>query len=73
MREIERLAARGGSGVAELGGGVRAVAEYGVVRFLRDPEAAAPAAAALPVPGSCRFGAWEVRCEPGPLPRRGAT
>jgi tRNA(Ile)-lysidine synthase len=71
MREIERLAERGGSGVAELGGGVRAVAEYGVVRFLRDPEAAAPVAAALPVPGACRFGAWEVRAEPGPLPPAG--
>ena len=71
MREIERLAERGGSGAAELGGGVRAVAEYGVVRFLRDPDAPPPAAAALPVPGNCRFGAWEVRAEPGPLPAAG--
>lgn len=71
MHEIERLAERGGSGVAELGGGVRAVAEYGVVRFLRDPEAAAPGAAELPVPGACRFGTWEVRAEPGPLPPAG--
>jgi tRNA(Ile)-lysidine synthase len=71
IREIERLAERGGSGVAELGGGVRAVAEYGVVRFLRDPGAGPPAAAALPVPGNCRFGPWEVRAEPGPLPAAG--
>ena len=25
----------------------------------------------LPVPGACRFGAWEVRAEPGPLPPAG--
>ena len=63
LAEIERLAARGGSGVAELGGGVRAVAEYGIVRFVRDPEAAAAAAVTLQVPGSVRFGGWEVLCE----------
>ena len=69
LAEVERLAARGGSGVVDLGGGVRAVAEYGMVRFLRDPETAAPAAAVLPVPGSCRFGAWEVECAAGaPVP-----
>ena len=65
LAEVERLAARGGSGVVDLGGGVRAVAEYGVVRFLRDPDTPAPAAAALPVPGSCRFGAWELECVTG--------
>ncbi len=68
MREIERLAARGGSGVAELGAGVRAVAEYGLVRFTRDAEATPPQAAELSVPGSCRFGAWELECLPGPQP-----
>ncbi len=68
LGEIERLAQRGGSGVVDLGGGVRAVAEYGVVRFLRDPDAPAPAAVTLPVPGSCRFGAWELECVEGPPP-----
>ena len=68
LGEIERLAARGGSGVVDLGGGVRAVAEYGVVRFLRDPDAPPPAAASLPVPGNCRFGAWELECVVGPPP-----
>ena len=68
MREIERLAARGGSGTAELGAGVRAVAEYGVVRFARGGDPASPKPAALPVPGTCRFGAWELECLPGPRP-----
>lgn len=63
--EIERLARRGGSGVADLGGGVRAVVEYGVVRFLTDPGPGPAQAAPLAVPGSCRFGAWEIRAERG--------
>ena len=68
MQEIERLAARGGSGTAELGAGVRAVAEYGLVRFARGDVPAPPKPAALPVPGTCRFGAWELECLPGPPP-----
>ena len=68
MRDIERLAARGGSGVAELGAGVRAVAEYGLVRFARGEDATPPQPAALSVPGTCRFGAWELECLPGPQP-----
>ena len=63
--EIERLAARGGSGVAELGGGVRAVVEYGVVRFVSGPSATPVEPATLAVPGTCRFGAWELRSERG--------
>ena len=63
--EIERLARRGGSGVAELGAGVRAVVEYGVVRFLTDPAPGPAEAATLAVPGSCRFGVWEIRAERG--------
>jgi tRNA(Ile)-lysidine synthase len=65
MAEVERLAARGGSGTAELGGGVRAVVEYGLVRFLRAPDEAPPEPATLPVPGHCRFGAWELHSERG--------
>ena len=68
MQEIERLAGRGGSGVAELGGGVRAVAEYGFVRFVRGEDPAPPEAAVLTVPGTCRFGDWELECLPGPVP-----
>ncbi|MGH2978088.1 MAG: tRNA lysidine(34) synthetase TilS, partial [Solirubrobacterales bacterium] len=71
-RAIERLAQRGGSGVVELGGGLRATVEYGMVRFGRGPDdALAPAPAALPVPGRCRFGEWELVSECGPVGRAG--
>ena len=62
---------RQGSARLDLGGGVQAVAEYGVVRAEhvgrrsgpapRTP--AAPAPVTLPVPGRVAFGAWEVSCE----------
>lgn len=59
--------ALGESGTRELdlGGGLRAVAEYGTVRFRRGGEAAAPDPVELAVPGSARFGAWEVEATPG--------
>ncbi len=65
VEEIERLARRGGSGTVELGGGLRAVVEYGLARFVTDPQPGPATAAVLAVPGICRFGAWEVRSECG--------
>lgn len=56
-----RLGERGGSASFDLGGGVRAVAEYGFLRFTRAREAPAPEPVLLPVPGSVRFGDWEIR------------
>lgn len=56
-----RLGERGGSASLDLGEGVRAVAEYGFIRFTRAREAPAPAPVLLPVPGTVRFGDWEVR------------
>ena len=46
----------------DLGDGLRAVAEYGTLRFTRarESEEAAPEPVALPVPGRARFGDWEV-------------
>jgi tRNA(Ile)-lysidine synthase len=65
-REIERLAQRGGSAVVELGGGLRATIEYGLVRFgAAADEATPPAAVTLTVPGRCRFGEWEVAADHG--------
>jgi tRNA(Ile)-lysidine synthase len=60
--EIWRLLNAPEGGVIELGGGVEAQVEAGHVRFTTGatPE---PEAATLPVPGVCRFGAWEVRAE----------
>jgi len=58
--EILRLAGDPEGGVVELGGGIEARIEHGHVRFATagEPE---PAEALLTVPGSCRFGRWEVR------------
>jgi tRNA(Ile)-lysidine synthase len=63
VKEIEDLAARGGSAALDLGGGVRVVSEYGLLRFRRDEDRRAPSSAVLPVPGHCRFGDWDLLCE----------
>ncbi len=57
---ILRLGERGGSASLDLGGGLRAVAEYGTLRFTRHPDAPAPEPVHLTVPGAARFGNWEV-------------
>jgi len=62
--EIRRLAAEPEGGVVELGGGVSAHAEHGHVRFTAGARAT-PSETRLAVPGSCRFGEWEVRAEIG--------
>ena len=59
---VWRLANSPEGGVVELGGGLEARVEHGHVLFARGAEAE-PAEAALTVPGSCRFGSWEVRAE----------
>jgi tRNA(Ile)-lysidine synthase len=60
--EILALGARGGTAMLDLGGGLRAVVEYGRLRFDHGP-APEPAAAVLRVPGSVGFGAGRVVCE----------
>jgi tRNA(Ile)-lysidine synthase len=66
--EIWRLARQPEGGEVHLGGGLRAVCEQGLVRFAAREEEV-PEPARLIVPGSCRFGYWEVRAEllPGPV------
>jgi tRNA(Ile)-lysidine synthase len=49
----------------DLGGGLRAVAEYGTLRFTQAGEAAAPDPVELTVPGRVRFGDWEVEARVG--------
>ncbi len=62
--QIMRLALMPEGGEVDLGHGVSAVCEQGLIRFETSSEAdAAPAPAPLRVPGSCRFGQWEVRAE----------
>ena len=50
----------------DLGGGLRAVAEYGTIRFTRAREAEAPDPVELTVPGRVGFGEWEVQAAAGP-------
>jgi tRNA(Ile)-lysidine synthase len=54
-----------GTKALDLGGGLRAVAEYGTVRFTRAREEAPPDPAELTVPGRVRFGDWEVEARLG--------
>jgi len=63
VRDIERLAATGGSAALDLGGGVRVLSEYGMLRFQRSIDEEAPKATRLGVPGRCRFGEWDIVCE----------
>jgi len=62
--QIMRLAALPEGGEIDLGHGVRAICEHGWIRFQASTEAdAAPEPVSLRIPGSCRFGSWEVRAE----------
>jgi tRNA(Ile)-lysidine synthase len=61
--EILRLGAAGGTRTLDLGGGLRAVVEYGRLRFDHGPAAAPPVAGVLPVPGSIDYGGWRLTCE----------
>ena len=49
----------------DLGGGLRAVAEYGTLRFTRASESEVPPPVELTVPGRARFGDWELEARPG--------
>jgi tRNA(Ile)-lysidine synthase len=60
--EILALGARGGSASLDLGDGLRAVVEYGRLRFDHGPPPP-PVPAWLPVPGAVAFGAGRVTCE----------
>ena len=60
----------------DLGEGLRAVVEYGTLRFTRAREAAAPEPVELTVPGRVGFGDWEVEAAvgaPGEVSVRGET
>ncbi len=62
--QIMRLAELAEGGEVDLGQGVRAICEHGLIRFEVASEAdAAPEPVGLRIPGACRFGPWEVRAE----------
>lgn len=50
----------GGSASLDVGGGLRAMVEYGWVRFTRAQDPVTPEPVELPVPGVVRFGSWRV-------------
>jgi tRNA(Ile)-lysidine synthase len=64
---IRDLAGRGGTTSLDLPGGLRAVVEYGTVRFTRAREAQPPDPVVLPVPGSVVFGSWRVDARHGDI------
>jgi tRNA(Ile)-lysidine synthase len=71
--EILRLARDPEGGEVDLGGALRAVCEQGFVSFSDRPAERTPEPVALSVPGSCRFGRWELSAElrPGPVAPEG--
>jgi tRNA(Ile)-lysidine synthase len=62
VEEILSLGRRGGSAALDVGGGMRAVVEYGLLRFATGPPPPPPAPAVLPVPGRVAYGAGALAC-----------
>ena len=62
---ILALGDAGGTRELDLGGGLRAVSEYGTLRFALGADAPPPDPVRLPVPGAARFGRWEVEARLG--------
>ena len=60
-----RLGEEGGSRSLDLGGGLRAVVEYGTLRFTIEGEPRSPEPVPLRIPGAVRFGDWEVQAHAG--------
>jgi tRNA(Ile)-lysidine synthase len=64
---ILALAGRGGTTTLDLPGGLRAVVEYGTVRFARAREEAPPDPVTLHVPGTVTFGEWHLEARLGEI------
>jgi tRNA(Ile)-lysidine synthase len=66
-READEIVGLGrlGTKSLDLGGGLRAVAEYGTLRLTMAEDAAPPEPVNLLVPGRARFGRWEVEARVG--------
>jgi tRNA(Ile)-lysidine synthase len=61
--ELVALAPRGGSAELDIGAGVRAIVEYGVLRFELGGRDATAGDVALSVPGVAQFGAWTLESD----------
>lgn len=62
--DCDAILALGGEGTKTLDlAGVRAIAEYGTLRFARGEADAAPAPVRLAVPGTASFGEWELSAQ----------
>ena len=66
-RELDEILALGERGTKslDLGDGLRAVSEYGTLRFSRMADAATPDPVQLTVPGRARFGDWQIEARLG--------
>ncbi|MBV9212952.1 MAG: tRNA lysidine(34) synthetase TilS [Actinobacteria bacterium] len=66
-RDVERILGVDGDGTStiELGGGVRALVEYGWVRFEAGRQPGPPASVPLTIPGSATFGPWRLDARAG--------
>ncbi len=63
---VMRLGGKPGTASLDLGDGLRAVSEYGTIRFALGPDAPPPEPVGLAVPGDARFGPWELEARLGP-------
>jgi tRNA(Ile)-lysidine synthase len=55
----------GGTHSLDLGSGLRAIAEYGTLRFHVGDVPPIPEPVVLPIPGHARFGSWEIEARQG--------
>ena len=72
VAELLALGEHGGTAALDLGGGLRAVVEYGVLRFTRESAAEPPAEQLLALPGEIAFGGWSLRATLEPAGPSGA-
>ncbi len=73
LGELLALGRTGGSASLDLGGGLRAVVEYGALRFAAGPRPEPPAPVTLAIPGAAAFGDWSVTAREAAPPAPGAA
>jgi tRNA(Ile)-lysidine synthase len=66
VEAVLALAGTSGSRSLDLGNGLRALAEYGTLRFQAGTGPALTEPVTLAIPGNAHFGAWEIEARPSP-------